>query len=190
MLSHLIDKESWHGSVWVLCNHILDFSSNYIPAAVLSCYGANEVDLDIRIDIISYLCSHRLRHCFIATSTVAKSVVVIWSILLKVVAYYGASRRNKRHRWTNSLMCNHTSIIRHNICDCQDSWACNLLDPLLIFRCKPLEVFRSHTFEVDQLDKNRHFTIPGLMDYSLHTLIFNHEWNCFTLVDEANGVVD
>jgi hypothetical protein len=61
---------------------------------------------------------------------------------------------------------------------------------LLIFGCKPFEIFWSHTFKIDQLNKNRHFTVPCLVHDSLHTLIFYNERYCFTLVDKTYGVVN
>ena len=117
-------------------------------------------------------------------------MIIVWSIFLKVVANYGASRWHKGYRWTHPLMCNHTTIIRHNICDSQHSSTCNLLYPFLIIRCEPFEVLWSHAFEIYQLDQYRHFAIPSLMHHSLHAFVLDNYGDCFTFVDKSNCIVN
>ena len=149
VFGHLVYKESWHGAVWILSNHICDFSTNYFTTLIFSSNCFYQVDLNIRVYIFTEFLCHSLCHRFVASCAVAKSVIVIISIFFKIIANNWATRRNKGHWRTYALVSYFTAIFYHYFSNFQHSRACYFLDFCHIVFRKPLEIFGSHSFKIN-----------------------------------------
>ena len=174
VLGHLVYEEARHWTVWILRNYVLNLSSYNSSARVFPSNCFNKVYFDIWVHIISHFFCHSFSHCFIPSSTVAEGVIIVWAILLKVVANYRASRWDKGYWRTHSLMWDWTTVLLQDFSNRENFGACNLLDFSCIVRCKPFEISRSHSFKIDQLNQNWHFSVPGLMHYSFFIWFFNY----------------
>jgi len=152
MLGHLVDEHARQRAIRSLRDHIVDLSADNFTASILPSDRLNHVDLDVAVDIATDLLRHRLRHSFVTASRVAKCMVVIFTIVLKVVADNGGSRCNEWYWRDHALQGKFMAIVNHHLCNCQHFRRCNFLDALHVVLGKPFELFGSDTFEVDKLD--------------------------------------
>lgn len=111
MFGHLVDEVAGHRSIWMLSDHVLNLSSHYLALGVFTSDCSYEVYLDVGVDIRADFFSHSFCHCFVSAGTVAEGVIVIWAIILVVVTNDRTSRRNKRNRRADSLMCDNVAFI-------------------------------------------------------------------------------